>query len=252
MKGLEVITAIKAKFRVKTDVGLSEVTGLSIPAIHVWKNRPKVTPRQFAGLVHSASKTGAVRFQANIIRPLVEFFPIDSSLSRGGASWELFATKDSSKKDHPFLRGLRDELEAKSGVYVFFDSRGQAIYAGKARKQSLWKEMNLAFNRERGDIQTIKRVKHPERKQPYKNSDEKARQIFDNAVPLSDLAHYFSAYDITDALIEDVEALLVRSFANNLLNKRMERFGRHRADKKSKQHRKRRVSRRKPSRKKRP
>lgn len=59
-------------------------------------------------------------------------------------------------------------------------------------------------------------------------SDEKARQIIDQQVPLWDLAAYFNAYEVADEMIEDVEALLLRSFANNLLNKRMEQFARHR------------------------
>jgi hypothetical protein len=39
------------------------------------------------------------------------------------------------------------------------------------------------------------------------------------------LATYFSAYQIVDGMVNKLEALLVRSFANNLLNKRMETFG---------------------------
>jgi hypothetical protein len=115
---------------------------------------------------------------------------------------------------------------------VFFDSRGQAIYTGKARRQNLWKEMNLAFNRNRGEIQKIKRVHHPTRKQSYRTSDEKARQIRDSFVPLHELARYFSAYQIADTMINELEAMLVRSFANDLLNQRMERFGQQKKKKK--------------------
>jgi hypothetical protein len=60
-------------------------------------------------------------------------------------------------------------------VYVFFDSRGQAIYAGKAKRQTLWKEMTAAFNRARDSVQRIKRVRHPKRRVAYRTSDEKAR-----------------------------------------------------------------------------
>lgn len=229
MKGQEVIAELKKKFRVTTDKALGEVLGLSVPAIQNWKKRPKCTLRQIAGLVHAASKAGAVRFRRNAVRPLVEFFEIDECVSKRGTTRELFGIQDEKGKIHPYLSGLKDELGSNHGVYVFFDSRGQAIYAGKARKQSLWKEMNLAFNRQRGEVQSIKRVPHPERKVGYRTSDEKARQIVDQQVPLSDLAAYFSAYEVTDEMIEDVEALLVRSFANNLLNKRMERFARHRS-----------------------
>ena len=117
-------------------------------------------------------------------------------------------------------------FKAHHGVYVFFDSRGQVIYAGKARKQNLWKEMTNAFNRKRGDIQYIRRVKHPLRRQNYRTSQEKVRQITEYVVPLYELATYFSAYHVADRMISRVEALLVRSAANDLLNKRMETFGR--------------------------
>lgn len=228
MNGSEVIAELKKKFGARTDKELAEVLGMSIPAIHQWKSRTQCTLRQLAGLVHSASKSGAVRFRTNAVRPLVEFFSIDYCESGKGAGYVLFDVRDEKGNDHPYKAGLKDELESKHGVYLFFDSRGQAIYAGKARKQSLWKEMNLALNRDRGQLQTIKRVNHPERKMDYRTSDEKTRQIVDQSVSIWEIASYFSAYEVADEMIEDVEALLVRAFANNLLNKKMEKFERHR------------------------
>jgi hypothetical protein len=70
----------------------------------------------------------------------------------------------------------------------------------------------------------IKRVRHPKRNQAYKTTDEKSRQIVERAVPLHELASYFSAYRVVDGMINEVEAMLVRSFANDLLNTLMERF----------------------------
>lgn len=228
MKGSDVISELKKKFRASTDKALGDVLGLSIPAIQNWKNRPQCTLRQIASLVNAAYKAGEKGFRENAIRPLVEFCEIKRTRSKQGASHELFSIRDSKGKTHPYVSGLRKELERCNGVYIFFDSRGQAIYAGKARSQSLWKEMNLALNRNRGQVQTIKRVRHPVRKIEYRTSDEKSRQITDQQVPLWDIAKYFSAYEVATEMIEDVEALLVRSFANDLLNKRMERFVRHR------------------------
>jgi hypothetical protein len=228
MKGSEVISELKKKFRVSTDKALAEILGLSVPAIQNWKKRPKCTLRQFSGLVHSASKTGAVHFRTNAVRPLVEFFEVDSCISKKGAGYQIFDITDGKGNPHSYRAGLKAELEAKHGVYLFFDSRGQAIYAGKARKQSLWKEMNLALNRDRKQLQKIKRVNHPERKMGYRTSDEKSRQIVDQPVSIWEIARYFSSYEVADEMIEDVEALIVRSFANNLLNKRMENFARHR------------------------
>ena len=126
--------------------------------------------------------------------------------------------------EHRYRAGLKESLDNNNGVYVFYDSRGHAIYAGKAVGQSLWKEMNLAFNRERGDLQMIRRVAHPTRNEEYRPAGEVDRQIRDETVLLSELAEYFSAYRVTDGFIGEVESLLVRAFANDLLNKRMEKF----------------------------
>jgi hypothetical protein len=51
------------------------------------------------------------------------------------------------------------------------------------------------------------------------------RQIRLRAVPLHDLAAYLSAYRVVDGLIGELESLLIRAFANDLLNVRMEKFG---------------------------
>jgi hypothetical protein len=228
MTGLEAIGALKKKFRTTTDQSLAAKIGMTIPGIQVWKNRPEITGRQFAELVHKAAVAGARNMQVKAIRPLVEFFPILKARSAQRTSYLVFSKSAQNGGQHKYHEGLCRELDCHYGVYIFFDSRGQAIYTGKARKQSLWKEMNLAFNRERGEIQKIKRVKHPKRNQTYTSSNEKARQIADHVVPLHELAHYFSAYEVADAMIGELEAMLVRSFANDLLNKRMERFGQQR------------------------
>ena len=228
MTGLDAITAIKRKFRVKTDKALSSRIGVTVHGIRAWKARSAVTSRQFAEVVHKANLAGERNMQARAIRPVVEFFPIHRCESAQKAGYLIFSTDVNKGGTNRYLQGLREELESRCGVYIYFDSRGQAIYAGKARKQSLWREMNLAFNRERGEIQRIKRVNHPSRNQVYKTSNEKARQITDHVVPLHELASYFSAYEIADGMIGEVEAMLVRSFANDLLNKRMERFGQQR------------------------
>lgn len=227
MKGKDIIAELKKRFRAETDKELASSLGITTVSIQNWKNRNKWTLRQIAGLVHAASQAGAAGLRRSAVRPLVEFFRIDLCKSRPGSKWELFSIHDREDLEHPYRSGLRNELDSTNGVYIFFDSRGQAIYAGKARKQTLWREMNLALNRPRGEVQKLKRVTHPSRKVAYKTTDEKARQIVDEAVPLFEIANYFSAYDVEGEMIDDIEALLVRSFANNLLNKRMERFSRH-------------------------
>lgn len=232
MKGTAVVSGLKAKFKVSTDRALAKQLGVTAQAIQNWKNRETVTERQVCGLIHSASRAGATNLQTKVIRPLVEFFRIERCESPQGVKYEMFSVNE-GRAEHPYRAGLRAELDNQYGVYMFFDSRGQAIYTGKARRQTLWKEMNLAFNRERGAIQKIKRVRHPVRKQPYRTSEEKSRQIADHIVPLHELATYFSAYEVADGMINELEAMLVRSFANDLLNKRMEKFGQQKRKKSS-------------------
>ena len=215
MKGAELIHALKRKFRVTTDAAIAKHLGISIPAMQLWKNRHSVTLRQIASLVHKAS------YKSSVVRPVVEFFQIDSCSSKQNARLEIFSASDSCGIDHPYRVGLKAELRTYHGVYIFFDSRGRAIYAGKARHQSLWKEINSAFNRERGEIQSLYRVAHPAQRVAY---TVKPRQIKNRDVALHELAYYFSAYHVPDPIINDMEAMLVRSFANDLLNIRIERF----------------------------
>jgi len=232
MKGSSVIAAIGKKFRVTTKRAIASRLGMSEMAIHNWRNHKSINETAIARLVFSAYRAGAAASQQTALRPLVEFARIDRSKSKLGASFELFNTKMADGRTHSYLDGLRKELEKHHGIYIFFDSRGQAIYTGKARKQTLWREMKNAFNRERGDLQKIKRVKHPAGNVRYLTSEEKTRQIREFEIPLHDIAAYFSAYQVSDGMINEVEAMLVRSFANDLLNKKMERFGQQKKKKK--------------------
>lgn len=175
-------------------------------------------------LVHLSQQTARREAHRGTLRPIVEFFRISKYRSKSNRKWELFTVEDDHNTPHPYLSGLKGELRKTSGVYIFFDSRGQAIYAGKARQQFLWKEMTSAFNRNRGEVQRIKRTKHPQTRVAYRTSDEKLRQIKERIVPLHELAFYFSAYQVDDEMVDRLEALLVRSFANDLLNVRMEKF----------------------------
>ena len=155
----------------------------------------------------------------SIIKPIVEFYPVEAVLSKGGVNMELFPTDSNAST---YRQGLRKALDEANGIYVFYDTRGRALYAGKARRQSLWKEMRFAFNRDR--TQQVYRVKHPTVNKEFKGSDEIARKIAKSNVRLSRMSGYFSAYEVSDDLIDTFEALIVRAFANDLLNSKMENF----------------------------
>lgn len=161
-----------------------------------------------------------------LVRPIVEFFPLDWVESKRGAKYEIFSEYlDEDGNAHRYNEGVKNELRTTSGIYLFYDSRGRALYAGRAVEQSLWAEMNNVYNRSRDEVQKIKLVNHPIRNVAYSSATESGRKIIKNSVKLHDLAAYVSAYEIAPKdLIPMFEALLIRAFANDLLNARMENF----------------------------
>jgi hypothetical protein len=85
--------------------------------------------------------------------------------------------------------------------------------------------MNSVFNRSRDEVQRIKLVGHPARNVEYRENEEKIRRIVNTPMKLHDLSAYFSAYEIAPAeMISMFEALIIRAFANDLLNVKMERL----------------------------
>jgi transcriptional regulator with XRE-family HTH domain len=204
-----------------TQQALAGELGISVPTLINWLKRSEWTALQIARLILKRSEIQRARALETAIMPIVEFLELDPVDSRSGSKAELFSIEGSI-----FLRGLRERLSSSCGVYIFYDSRGRAIYVGKTQRQKtkmLWAEMNDAYNRYR-DVQKIKRVDHPTSVE-FRAGDEKQRQIYSRSVTLYELASYVSAYEVTPGLISKMEALLVRGFANDLLNIKMEYFG---------------------------
>jgi len=232
MKGAELVAALRKHFaalnkvETVTDSSLARQLGQTQANIGLWKSRQSdLTAGQIVNLLRKYRSAVEAELASNCITPIVEFFPVSAVDSRHGAKLEVFSVKDGAA-DHPYRAGIKKALCDAQGLYFFYDSRGRALYAGQTNKQSLWNEINGAFNRERGkELQSIKIVSHPERKQKYERYDEKTRQITKVAVSLHDVAEFFSAYEVHPLMISNLESLVIRTFANDLLNKKMEHFG---------------------------
>ncbi len=155
-----------------------------------------------------------------MIRIVIEFFRLEKVRSKGDKKEELFPTGESAPT---FNEGLKTALENASGVYIFFDSRGQPVYVGQARR-NLWTESKSAFNRDLGENQSrkVNLVKHP----PRSAYQEKERRIRPTVTKIHDMAAYFSAYEVEEEHIDDIEALLVRVCTNITLNLQNPKFGR--------------------------
>jgi len=200
---------------------LSEHLGISYETLSKWHSSPvELTVKQVCNLLDKAKRAGIRDAHATSIRPIVEYYPIEASESKQGAAWELFDSKQSGNRRQEKLKEL---LRASNGVYIFYDSRGTPLYVGKAKDQSLWDEMKSAFNRDR-QTQKIRTVSHPYTGTGFSPAYESPRKIEWMHLRLSDLAVYFSAYEAHDDMINRVEALLIRVFANSIMNTRMETF----------------------------
>lgn len=222
MRGSDFVDAVRRELRKGHGHGLTErqiadYLVMSMMGLHNWKQSESISLRQMVSLVERVRRKEANRPRPQIIRTVVEFCEIEAVDTKQGAGREVFSVQGSLYRE-----GLRNELEKHKGVYVFYDSRGRALYVGRTIKLTLWRELNNAFNRPRDSVQKIRRVDHPARNQVYRKAEEKSRPIRERPVPLSELARYFSAYGVAEEAIKDVEALLIRGFPNDLLNIRME------------------------------
>lgn len=229
MKAIELIDALGKKLGTTSQRELADVLGVTVGTLVNWKNRDEdLSPLQVAAALAKSRSVAVRKAQIETIQPIVELYPINRCSSARDAKWEVF---DGGNSASLYAQGLKAALLDSFGIYIFYDSRGQALYVGKAREQNIWKEMNLAFNRSRGEVQSIKLTHQPDRNQEFKPGYEKLRRIKDTELELYDLSWYFSAYHVEDGMIEDLEALMVRGFANSLLNVRMETFAHTRAKK---------------------
>lgn len=205
-----------------TERRIADHLSMTVQSLSSWRKRASLSARQVVSLMERIDRNGRKQAERGAIAPIVEFFEIDHNYSDRSERCQILNVKDEDQ-EHPYKAGVKRELSEKHGIYIFHDSRGRALYVGQAKTQSLWNEMNSAFNRTR-QIQKIRKTSHPERKQDFRTYDEVRRQIGDKSVLLHQLAYYFSAYDISSGMISGLEALLVRGFANDLLNKKMENF----------------------------
>lgn len=224
MAAAELLRHLGRKMGAITDGELAAVLGIKQSVLSHWRKETTVlTPLKVANAIFKAREFAQRQVHSNAIKAIVEFFPIEvASVGRNGNSCNVFGVgKDAGKH----RLGLHKQLiAAKSGLYIFYDSRGRAIYAGQTKRQNIWKEMNLAFNRDRR-AQVMTLVRHPKNQVDFRPASLKVRQPTDCNLRLHDIAAYFSAYEILPEMVDDLEALLVRAFPNDLLNIKMERFG---------------------------
>lgn len=215
--GRALLNSLLRKFKTTNARETAALLGLTEMTLSNWHRNPALTVNQVANAIFAAHRAGKQEAHRSTIRPIVEFFPIEKKpLPK---SYQVFDSSDGRYKEQ-----LRRALESTKGLYIFYDSAGCALYAGQTKKQSLWFEMNSAYNRPRRG-QNVTLVTHPINNVQFVTAHERVRQLKETQRKLYDLAAYFSAYEVEAAMIDDLEALLVRAFPNDLSNFKMEKFG---------------------------
>ena len=226
MKGSELINALKNKFGVKNNAELAKYLGVSgMHPKNLEDQKQDLGTKQIANLVDKAMTKGRTegtqqerdKILKNFITPITEYFPIEKVDSKHGKNYEISPPGEHKDK----WETLRKELQkANSGIYIFYDSSGRAIYVGKTAgtKISLWARMKMSFNHDQQKSRKLYSIDHGT------NAKRQEQKLGPKPVQLHGLAKYFSAYEVDPGMVHNIEALLIRAFADNLMNKKMETF----------------------------
>lgn len=207
LNGEEFINYMKKKYGKKTDTELAILLGQKVQTFTSWKKNG-ITLR----IIYEILEKSKYAHTKALINPIVEFYPLNKTPSRKGVKYEIVDQRTTK---------IKDQLQS-FGIYVFYDSRGKAVYVGKAKNQTLWDEMKSVYNRSRNKFQEIKKVSHLK-----KGGTGKNLKISKQQVQLHDIATYFSAYSVNDIFINNLEAAMIRMFPNDLLNGKTENFNRN-------------------------
>lgn len=220
----ELLEELENKLGLKGDKELSELLTSNSPQkgktsstssmFNNWKTGASVGKNAVEKFIDTAAKA----FILGSYKVIAELEPIrvsKESLEKKQKEMDFYDTKTN----------MKSLLESEKGIYIFYDSMGKAIYAGKTERNSLWLEMKNAYNRSRSTQWKYKRTS--------------GTKIYNQPYYLHEVAAYTSVYSVKNYAIGFIEALLIHSFPNDLTNVRIEKNGKIRFDAASTKKRKR-------------
>lgn len=214
LDGKQFMENLRSRFHANTNLDLAIELGLTQQAFYQYEKKP-IGVKEVATLIRKARE----HFAQNAIKPIIEFYPITKSATTHGAQSEIIDASKNSKRGQK----IRELLRKKHGIYLFYNSQGKLLYIGKAEKTHLWQEIKNAYNRTRAD-QKIYSVNHPTTGSSFEPAFKAPRQIKKISFKLHDLAAYFSAYEVEDALVHHLEAAIIRMVPNDNLNAKIEKI----------------------------
>lgn len=173
-----------------TDRELSEWIGVAPASLSQWRSGTAAPQR--TGL-----KAICQHLASCYADPEAEIEPV--SPNRPGAGWHI--DSDATRR-----ADLRARLERRRGVYLFYDSRGHVTYVGQAKS-------NLFFEIEQRLAQVL-------RHGAYTRVPTAGRLTATDLVQ-GNVVRYLSTYiTTTGEAAHNLEAILLRAFANNHQNRK--------------------------------
>lgn len=177
-----------------TDAELADWIGVAPASLSQWRSG-------YAAPQRTALKTICAHLAACYVEPEAEIELIEPL--RSGAGWHV--DRNATRRIE-----LRRRLENRRGVYLFYDSRGHVTYVGQAK-------INLFFEIEQRLAQVL-------RHGAYTRAVTADRLRATDQVQ-GEVVRFFSAYiTTTGEAAHNVEAVLIRAFANNHQNRKSARL----------------------------
>jgi transcriptional regulator with XRE-family HTH domain len=180
------LEALEEEYGPVTQAQIAAALGVTQATISNWKNGGEPSKRNLKKLIEFFRGHHA----ATLVRPILEFQVIHPVKS--GNEWRFTS-------DEEVVSSLKEKLDSRPGIYVFYDSSAAAIYLGKT-ESSLYGEAK----------QRLKAIPNRSMYLPTKAK----------VGAMGDRARFMSAYEVTiPAAIKNLESFMLRAFANDLLNK---------------------------------
>lgn len=176
---------VQEYFGIANQSDLAQRLGIKQPQVSNWLKHPGPTKRTWKKLFRHLIAQSA----RELVWDLGEYVPVEPT--RRGSSWSFSA-------DNAAHAAVAARFVAKHALYVFHDSARTALYVGMTNNNLVFEMRQRLAGRPNRSIRA-----------PAKISDCR----------YGHLTRYVSAYGVsTDAATRNLEALILRIFANNLMN----------------------------------
>ena len=183
----------------KRNQALSRMLGITSNGVDKW--RRDGIPTTNANSLKGAIDKFVSAMLLNSVKPIYEFKEVFPKLKF--KRYQLFLDSSDS---HP----IENDLEGKTGVYVFYSSTGNIFYIGKASK-NLAGEIHQRINQSLTNTST----------DVFLTDLKTAKTLKMKKV---DAVKYISVYETHPVIVHNIEAFLIRVSMNENLNKKKENF----------------------------